>query len=151
MPSMKRALPLVALIVPILVTGCGFSDQLTRRGFIRAGDSVCARTIVQTSVDLQQPGQSQNTSAATFLNRVSDAYGAAGRGFAGLAVGPDDKQMRERIVRRFASTARAMTRAARDTAAGDATGLGEGKRAFGALEAFAAELRNYGFVDCGGH
>jgi hypothetical protein len=133
------------------MAGCGFDDSLTRRGFISGGDGICADTIVRASVEFQASGdQPAPGGTEALLTTTSRAYAAAANGFGGLKPREDDEEMRDRVVARFDQTAREMAAAAESTASGNAGATADARAAFVDLEAFAGELRRYGFELCGG-
>ncbi|MGH2923403.1 MAG: hypothetical protein ACRDKH_05170 [Solirubrobacterales bacterium] len=141
---------LAATALAATMTSCGFNEELTSRGFVKAGDGLCGAAI-----------------GRAFLAREGAPSGAGGldpegiatlaRGYAGIAavlrrldIRDEDEAMRDEIVRRYTETASQIRGIAADAAAGDPAAPAQAVAAIDELQPFAAELRDYGFRVCGG-
>jgi hypothetical protein len=127
-------------LISVLLSSCGFNDELTRRGFLKNGDQICADTLVKTGL-----GFTSATSQSDFLTALGIAYGDAATRFHRLEVRSDDDAMRDKIVTRFGSFSRRL-----DAAANGADGPIAVRRIFSDGAAFENELHAYGFATCGG-
>lgn len=131
-----------SLVASALAVGCGFDDTLTRRGFIQEGDAVCGTTFVEATIALQSD---TSIPQARGVQSLAAAYADASRRLSGLAVDDEDAAMRDRMEQGFRELA------------GDLEAASEGPDVQGAaVEAFArtrplvVDIRDYGFVVCGG-
>jgi hypothetical protein len=139
---------LALLVVGISLTGfmggCGFSDTLTSRGFIKEGDQICIDSLVRTGVALQ-PGLGIDR----FLAALSTAYRNAARGFAQLDLREDDDPFRDRVVGVFGSASRRFEDASRRAVAGNGAEAATAP-IFADVTALEKDMKAYGFDVCGG-
>lgn len=138
-----------AVLALALLVGCGFNDQLTRRGFINSGDLICAETIIKANFEsAQAAARGQPRSPTEVVRSLAGGYGAAARRFATLEVSGDDKAMRDRMAAAFRATAQKLDLATR-SAGGEAGVARAGITALGAQRPAARAMQAYGFTRCG--
>jgi hypothetical protein len=140
------------LIVPALVlaflVGCGFNDELTRRGFINAGDLICAETIIKAYVDSRQAAaRGKPLSRAEVIRAEAQGFDAAARRLRTLKVTGDDMGMRDRMAKAFKATAERLDHAAASTG-GDSAATRAAIRAIAEMGATTSAIRAYGFAKC---
>jgi hypothetical protein len=138
----KTTVLALALLLASGLTACGFSDELTTRGFIKEGDQICIDTLVRAGVGLNAK---PNVSGSRFLATLASAYGAAAARFRHLEVRSDDEPMRDRIVAGYSSFARRFHAAAQSPA-----GAAEARAIFADVSSLQRAVRAYGFQVCGG-
>jgi hypothetical protein len=140
----------VALLVGATV-GCGFSDQLTTRGFIQAADRICGETIVQTAVLDQQARQGpQPPAPAETIQARGGSYGEAAARIARLDISDDDVEMHAEMIKVFNEAARRLAAASELAGAGDPDGEQEALEVFAGLTDDGDRFGAYGFRTCAG-
>jgi hypothetical protein len=143
----RGAIGAIALLIA-LTAGCGFSDELTRRGFIQEGDQICGETILQTAFALEEQG-GLAAGAGEYLGGLGRAYGDASRRFNELNVDEEDEPMRDRIVSGFETASDDLGRASDQAATGADIEM-EAARIFTETGTLLDEIDAYGFDVCGG-
>jgi hypothetical protein len=135
------AAALAAATLTAAVSACGFDEQLTSRGFVRAGDGLCAEGLGRSFIAIQRtPGGAANLDAEGIAT-IARSYAGVANGLRGLDVREEDEAVRDEMVRRYSETA--------EQIAGSADPVSV-VVAIEELRPFAAELRDYGFRVCGG-
>jgi hypothetical protein len=142
---------LTAAILALTVAACGFDDQLTRRGFIQQGDSLCGEAIGRTFQVLQTTSGSADPAAEeTAIRSLGTGYATIAGGLRKLDVADEDSMMRGQMVERFSQAAAELDSLAGEAAAGDPAARENAIGVIDELRPFAGELRDYGFNVCGG-
>ena len=144
----KRRLGLMVLTAAVAttLTACGFNDSLTRRGFIKSGDSICGQTVLKTAVALRAQG-GVVVAPGPYLMRLGQAYADAARQVDALNVMEEDAAMRDRMVRGFDSTAAGLKRMAGHAASGGDI-RAEATQVFTQAGMLLRPIRAYGFSEC---
>jgi len=135
------AAALAAATLAAAVSACGFDEQLTSRGFVKAGDGLCGEGLGRSFIAVQStPGGAANLDADGIAT-IARSYAGVANGLRELDVRDEDEAMRDEMVRRYGETAERIAGSA------DAVSV---VVAIEELRPFAAELRDYGFRVCGG-
>ncbi len=133
----------------IVLPGCGFNDQLTRRGFIQTGDVICGQTILRSIFAANHAAETgRRLTQAGRVRSLAQAYAAAAGRVRRLPVDDRDEAMRNRMAGAFAAESSRLAAASRQSA-----GAGVTRAVLRAYAAFAADARAmqaYGFNICGG-
>jgi hypothetical protein len=141
----KLVFPLLVLL--LFASGCGFNDQLTRRGFISSGDFICSQTIIKAYVDSQQAAsRGRPLPRMEVIRSQADGYGAAARRIRALSVSSHDTAMRDLMATAFGATAGKLELASR--AGGDAQATRAAISAVAELAPTFRAIRAYGFEKC---
>jgi hypothetical protein len=139
------------VILSLTVTACGFDDQLTRRGFIQQGDSLCGEAIGRTAQVLQTTaGSADPVAEETAIRSLGDGYASIAGGLRKLDLADDDEAIRRRMVELYEGAAAELDSVAGEAAAGDPAARENALAVIDELRPFAGELRDYGFNVCGG-
>jgi type II secretory pathway component GspD/PulD (secretin) len=147
----QLALKIAAATAIVLVAGCGFSDDLTRRGFIRDGDSLCSAAIGRSFQQLRGSGAASDTaSEVRSIHALAAGYASIAAGLRKLKLTDRDDPMRNAMVRRYQAAASQIDASAADAAAGDPSAQERALAVVNRLLPFAAQVRAYGFKVCGG-
>lgn len=150
MAARGAAAAATAAILSYAGLACGFDDTLTRRGFIKAGDSLCSEAIGQTD-ELRRAGQGTDpASREATIDALGGGYSSVATGLRNLDLADSDTAMRDEMVARYRQAGAQIEALAGDAAAGDAEALGELTGLRNELLQFARTLRAYGFAVCGG-
>jgi len=145
----RAAAPLVLLA--LAAAGCGFGEQLTKRGFVQEGDAICGETLLRAGLVLERSRrQGQPTSIADSIETLAAAYRDAASNLSRLELGDGDAALRDDMVSEFRATAGALRAAAEQAAAGNPGAQGAASSAVAELAPLSRELRDYGFEVCGG-
>jgi hypothetical protein len=142
--SSKCAVLALSLALAPPLGGCGFSDALTTRGFIKQGDQICIDTIVSTGASLRSRGV---LTGSEQLGLFAKAYGDAAVRFQKLEIRSEDEAMRDRVVNRFTSFSDRFRAGSRAT---EAAARALSADVFSDISSQQAEMRTYGFNVCGG-
>ena len=134
------AAALAAAALAAAVSACGFDEQLTSRGFVKAGDGLCGEGIGRSFIAVQRSGGAANLDAEG-IAAIARSYAGVANGLRGLDVHDEDEAMRDEMVRRYGETAEQIEGSADPVSV---------VVAIEELRPFAAELRDYGFRVCGG-
>jgi hypothetical protein len=141
---------LAAASLVLLLPGCGFNDQLTRRGFIRSGDLICAQTFIRTQVASREAAEQGHRPPATqVIGSLATGYGQAASRLRNLDVSGDDAAMRDRMVGEFNRLSQELGAAARSPG-GDAGAALASVQAFTRAGPAIHSIQAYGFDLCGG-
>jgi hypothetical protein len=134
------AVALAAAALAAAVSACGFDEQLTSRGFVKAGDGLCGEGIGRSFIAVQRSGGGANLDAEG-IAAIARSYAGVANGLRELDVRDEDEAMRDEMVRRYGETAEQIEGSADPVSV---------VVAIEELRPFAAELRDYGFRVCGG-
>jgi hypothetical protein len=140
----------VAAVLAAALSGCGFDDKLTRKGFVEAGDALCGEAIGRAFFELQGAPSTAAGLDEDGIRTLASGYSSIADGVNGLELREEDEEMRDAIVTRYTEVADRIDAAADDAAAGDPGASAEAIAAIEDLRPFAAQLRDYGFRACGG-
>jgi hypothetical protein len=130
--------------------GCGFDDQLTSRGFITAGDSLCEEALGRSALLQQARAQGQPYSDEDVIRTLSNGYSSIAAGLRKLDLRDGDLEMRDAMVRRYEEAAARIDAAAGTASIGNPAAMEEAIAVIDGLRPFAATVRDYGFRVCGG-
>jgi len=134
------AVSLAAAALAAAVSACGFDEQLTSRGFVKAGDGLCGEGIGRSFIAVQRSGGAANLDSEG-IAAIARSYAGVADGLRGLDLREEDEAMRDEMIRRYSETAEQIQ---------GSTDPVSVVVAIEELRPFAAELRDYGFRVCGG-
>jgi hypothetical protein len=135
--------------VAMLLPGCGFNDQLTRRGFIHSGDTICGTTILRSIFAANAAvAQGRPVTQTGRVHSLARAYATAAVRIRKLPVSADDEAMRGRMARAFTAEASRLEAATHESPGAGVTGAV--LRAYAAYAPAARSMQAYGFNVCGG-
>lgn len=136
-----------AAVLSIAAAGCGFDDQLTPRGFIKEGDTLCAGALIKARTDAgaaASQGFGQEAIVA-----LAQGYSTIADGLRKLDVADVDETMRDAMVKNYADTAARIRTAAASAGAGDPNAANDAFRVIADIQPFLVTVREYGFKACG--
>jgi hypothetical protein len=134
------AAALAAATLTAAVSACGFDEQLTSRGFVKAGDALCGEGLGRSFIAVQRSGGAANLDAEG-IAAIARSYAGIADGLRGLDLREEDEAMRDEMISRYDETAEQIQGSADPVSV---------VVAIEELRPFAAELRDYGFRVCGG-
>lgn len=134
------AAALAAATLAAAVSACGFDEQLTSRGFVKAGDGLCGEGIGRSFIAVQRSGGAANLDSEGIAT-IARSYAGVANGLRELDIREEDEAMRDEMIRRYDETAEQIQGSADPVSV---------VVAIEELRPFAAELRDYGFRVCGG-
>jgi hypothetical protein len=147
----ELAFPVIAVTIAVLVAGCGFNDDLTRRGFVREGDSLCDAAIGRSFQQLQPAGQPGDpASEARSIRALAAGYQSIATGLRKLKLAQRDAAMRTAMVGHYQAAAKQIDVAAASAAEGDPGARERALAVIRGLLPFAERVRAFGFQVCGG-
>ena len=134
------AAALAAATLTAAVSACGFDEQLTSRGFVKAGDGLCGEGLGRSFIAVQRSGGAANLDSEG-IAAIARSYAGIADGLRGLDLREEDEAMRDEMISRYDETAEQIQGSADPVSV---------VVAIEELRPFAAELRDYGFRVCGG-